>query len=341
MTPEARSYFELVCVYCGTYNNMIPVAFVLGFYVALIVSRWWEQFLNLPWPDELALCINAYCPGTEDESRKIRRTIARYLNLAYCMVLRKVSSRAQLRFPTEDHMVNANLMTEEEQVALNNTPIASKGCLYWVPIIWCIDLVTKARNDGLIRFDRAVEILTEALCNYRGRLGTIFAYDWINTPLVYTQTATIVVYSYFFTCLLAWQYLDPKKGYEGYEIDIYVPVFGILQFLFYMGWLKVAESLINPFGEDVDDFEIEYFIERNLNASYLIVDRVHLDARMINAMLQRVSGSDWKDHTDTALLEYAQVKRQRDKLIGSLANIELTGRKESLVSTPRTSQPKK
>lgn len=29
----------------------------------------------------------------------------------------------------------------------------------------------------------------------------------------------------------------------------------------------MAESLINPFGEDADDFEIEYLIERNLNVS--------------------------------------------------------------------------
>jgi hypothetical protein len=34
-----------------------------GFYVANVVSRYWEQFISLPMPDKLAYKLVAYIPG--------------------------------------------------------------------------------------------------------------------------------------------------------------------------------------------------------------------------------------------------------------------------------------
>lgn len=57
------SVFEKVRTYFGAQSESIPMSFVLGFYVSLVVKRWWEQYKLLPWPDTLALFISAAISG--------------------------------------------------------------------------------------------------------------------------------------------------------------------------------------------------------------------------------------------------------------------------------------
>ena len=68
----------------------------------------------------------------------------------------------------------------------------------------------------------------------------------------------------------------------------------MLQFIFYIGWLKVAETLLNPFGEDDDDFDIEYLIKRNKEAGYAIVDD------LVVAPPELMKDPDW-DNTSSEL----------------------------------------
>lgn len=81
---------------------------------------------------------------------------------------------------------------------------------------------------------------------------------------------TLAVYSFFLFSLLGAQFLDTTKGYDTHTIDLYVPLFAILQLVFYLGWLKVAEALINPFGDDDHDFEFLAMIERHRKVSFYL-----------------------------------------------------------------------
>ena len=49
--------FSGLKAYCSIQMSSIPMTFVLGFYVSLIVKRWWDQYNLLPWPDSLAIYI--------------------------------------------------------------------------------------------------------------------------------------------------------------------------------------------------------------------------------------------------------------------------------------------
>lgn len=147
----------------------------------------------------------------------------------------------------------------------------------WMPIVWAASIITRARKEGRIRDDFAVKTLIDELNKFRAQTGLLIQYDTISIPLVYTQVVTLAVYSYFVTAVFGRQWIEGKTLKDGYVnmIDLYFPIFTTLQFFFYMGWLKVAESLINPFGEDDDDFEVNWLIDRDLQVSYMIVDEMH------------------------------------------------------------------
>ena len=99
--------FELVARYCEAYNNLIPIAFVLGFFVAIVVERWNIQFSNIPWPDRLALFVTASVRGADERGRMMRRTIMRYVCLSYVITMASISPPVKKRFPTLTHITDA------------------------------------------------------------------------------------------------------------------------------------------------------------------------------------------------------------------------------------------
>ncbi|XP_031539200.2 bestrophin-3 [Vicugna pacos] len=274
LTGAQKRYFEKLSIYCDRYAEQIPVTFVLGFYVTLVVNRWWNQFVNLPWPDRLMFLISSSVHGSDEHGRLLRRTLMRYVNLTSLLIFRSVSTAVYKRFPTMDHVVEAGFMTADERKLFDH--LKSPHLKYWVPFIWFGNLAAKARKEGRIRDSVDLQSLMTEMNRYRSWCSLLFGYDWVGIPLVYTQVVTLAVYTFFLACLIGRQFLDPTKGYAGHDLDLYIPVFTLLQFFFYAGWLKVAEQLINPFGEDDDDFETNWCIDRNLQVSLLAVDEMHM-----------------------------------------------------------------
>lgn len=280
LDENAKRMFEGVVNYCSFHGNVIPLSFVLGFYVTVVMNRWWSQYTTIPWPDSIAVFVSATIHGQDERGRLMRRTIVRYVCLCLTMVLTMISPRVKKRFPTLTNFVDAGLLQENEKTILDNLndkfPKPSK---HWLPIVWATSIVTRARKEGRIRDDFAVKTIIDELNKFRGQAGLLLSYDTISVPLVYTQVVTIAVYSYFITSALGSQWVDNKlqrnDSVNISNIDLYFPIFTTLEFFFYMGWLKVAESLINPFGEDDDDFEVNWLIDRDLQVSYMIVDEMH------------------------------------------------------------------
>ena len=58
---------------------------------------------------------------------------------------------------------------------------------------------------------------------------------------------------------------------------VYIPFFTIIEFIGYIGWIKVAETLLNPWGDDDEDFQINYLIDRNFQVGKVNEWRRHVN----------------------------------------------------------------
>ncbi|XP_068205075.1 bestrophin-2-like [Palaemon carinicauda] len=270
LDEQQRTTFEMVVMHCTRFRNVIPVSFVLGFFVSLVVSRWWGMYKSLPWPDTTSIVVATLIPGEDAESRTIRLTLLRYVNLTIALTFSMVSPAVKRKYPTLNAMVDEGYLTEDEMIVLETLESHTKEHKTWVPIMWACKLVDKARKAELISSDTHQRTVMGEILVVRGKCGEILGWNTYNIPLVYTQVVTIAVYTFFLFSIIGEQFLDPSKNYEDRGIDIYVPVFSFLQLFFYMGWLKVAEVLLNPFGEDDHDFEFLPMMKRHWEMSELL-----------------------------------------------------------------------
>ncbi|VDD88507.1 unnamed protein product [Enterobius vermicularis] len=110
-----------------------------------------------------------------------------------------------------------------------------------MPAKWSMGLIMSARKQGRVKSEQAVQLLfskSQACLTTRG-----FANLFEQFARKLATKLQII------------------------KIDPYVPLISMIQFTFLIGWSKVAEGLLNPFGDDDDDFEMNYIIDRNLQVS--------------------------------------------------------------------------
>lgn len=264
LDDKQKEYFTGWIVWCEIGSQYIPLSFLLGFFVAVVVARWWEQFNYVSWPDKLMMMVAACLPG--DENLPIRQVIARWSSLQAAVAWSGISIRTLKRFPTQRHLVDANLMTEEEYQMFSSME-APHG-KWFVPVVWIANLL------GVLHREKRIDsiqfhMLMQQLYSFRDGFAMLFVYDWVKIPLVYTQVVAIATYGYFVICLIGRQPKIDERSMQK-EVAILFPIFTTFQILFYIGWLKVGQYLMNPFGEDDDDFELNYVLDRNTYIAHMM-----------------------------------------------------------------------
>lgn len=71
------------------------------------MSRWWNQYENLPWPDRLMMQVSSFVEGKDEQGRLLRRTLIRYAILGQVLILRSISTSVYKRFPSLQHLLQA------------------------------------------------------------------------------------------------------------------------------------------------------------------------------------------------------------------------------------------
>jgi len=308
LPEEHQIQFEHFVRYCNTQNAGLPLTFLLGFYVSLVVSRWWSQYCSLPWPDTIATFLRAVKvkEGREEEGRITRRTIMRYCLLSYLLCVRRLSIKLRKKFPTMREVIQTGLVTEEEAERIGEEDSVRQhgGSNWWMPLLWSTEI---AENDDDISSAGVYGWIQGNIADYRAKLTSVLNYGHVPIPLVYSQVVHLAVYFYFGVTIISEQWIIKRK--EGDEVMyLYYPIFMTMKFLFYFGWLRVAETLYNPFGEDDDDFALEELMDRHIKVALKIVDKnipppsCQKDAfwEMENPKLMKV-GNDVTDENDVTI----------------------------------------
>ena len=168
--------FEKFARWCGQVNTGLPITFLLGFYVSLVVKRWWEQYCYLPWPDTTAFLLRGLVTAGEDQeqNKMIRRTVVRYLLLSYVLCIRRLSASLRKRFPNTQEIIRTGLMRPDEAARIGDE--ASWDIYesnWWLPLKWSTELVCQAMTEGKIKIPPGYNSLLNSIAAFRSSLTQV------------------------------------------------------------------------------------------------------------------------------------------------------------------------
>uniref|UniRef100_A0A158Q7A3 Bestrophin homolog n=1 Tax=Elaeophora elaphi TaxID=1147741 RepID=A0A158Q7A3_9BILA len=331
--------FERIAHILDEKLNLIPLDFMLGFFVTSVLNRWIKFFDNIGYIDKkyssfeaqielhlhkicsIALMTAAYVRGDDERSRKMRRNIVRYCVLSQALVFRDISMKVRKRFPTLDSVVAAGFMMSHEKAKLDE--LHYRYDKHWVPFQWALALCDDARQQQKIASDWLQQKVSEEIKRFRTNMANLYNFDWVPLPIMYAQIVVLGVHLYFFVCAISRQHIISAEAPNKSKVDAFFPFMSVLQFIFYMGWLKVAEVILNPFGEDDDDFECNFLLDKNLAVGLMIVD---LGYNQPPAMQK---DPFWEGLVEPLYTQQSMVlERRMSSITGSLAHVRLSDDKK-------------
>ena len=274
-----NAYWNKTIVFWRTYQASIRtvMSFMLVYYYQTIYARAKDIFFALPFPDSTFLTLNTHVGGNDARGRLLRATCFRYVLASTFVCYHGVSANMQRTYPDPyASLVRLGVLTGAEAASLRARHDAAYpylGELVFLPVAWAQQAVRDAYDSGDVyprdraspsmwTYTGAVRDAMQALTGYRASCAAVLFQVYLPFPLLLSQLVTLCVYFYFFVALVAQQSISGEPYF-------YFPLFTTLEFIVYVGALRVGQTYSNPLGRDDDDFELVAFFNRNLRMAYL------------------------------------------------------------------------
>merc|ERR1712227_707716 len=156
-------------------------------------------------------------------------------------------------FPDNKSLIEAKVATRKELKLMEKQ--GDLGRVWWIPISWSMSMIKSSKENKYVPSEQKIPI--DMIGKFQARLENVDSFDHVIMPPLYKQVVRFAVWIYFALSLIGSQH---QQG----EPYTFIPIFLILKFIFFFGWLEVAEAIENPFGNDADDFHICQLVSRHL-----------------------------------------------------------------------------
>uniref|UniRef100_A0A0G4ICD5 Uncharacterized protein n=1 Tax=Chromera velia CCMP2878 TaxID=1169474 RepID=A0A0G4ICD5_9ALVE len=248
------------------------VAFILAFFVSLLINRWWTTRVHL------GLCfgrsgaavihMTSAVYGDDLTSKSLRTDFCRFLNLAHNLIYLNGSGMIDV-----SHMekLKAQELVKDDEIAQikEMAPNQRQTLVYG----WCDILIQQAAKLGLMRnkFPN-VMILQDDVNFIRTQASMVFTF--VQTPIPYSYAHLVVmVCRIFFVQLIIVSAGLIGYGWKEGEYSLIANAFLTLNVLFFVieRLLTLFAVLSNPLGDDPSDFPKEAYktVTKNTTQKFL------------------------------------------------------------------------
>ena len=215
------------------------ITFVLGFYVATMMRRWWTQISKLPDITQVAMALNGFVQPKPDDpeqmtrAMKLKKDILRYCMLSYSFLMiemtrpsttpktwmGKVYSFLSIRIqPNQtkrnqqtrrdkivdlEHVKEKNLLLPNEEAFFHGKDMDK---YWWLPLHWACKKIQANRE----MIDSSYEVVN-ALKEYQHNLYCLLEYHMNPFPNICSQAVYVAAWVYLLMATYASQMVDKME----------------------------------------------------------------------------------------------------------------------------------